>query len=86
MKFVNFESIKKLIDIAINEDIAHGDPSSEVSVKESLKSNFDLILKESGVVSGIDVAKFVFKKFNSEINFEALVKDGFCNPKIISAK
>jgi len=84
MKFVNFESIKKLIDIAINEDIAHGDPSSEVSVKESLKSNFDLILKESGVVSGIDVAKFVFKKFNSEINFEALVEDGFCNPKIIA--
>ena len=68
MKFINFESIEKLIDIAISEDFANGDPSTEVSIEQSSVSDFILILKEPGVLSGIDVAEFVFKKFDPKIN------------------
>ena len=67
MRFTNFESIEKLVDIAINEDLSSGDPSTEVSIDDSLVLDFELILKEPGVLAGIDVAEFVFKKVDQKI-------------------
>ena len=84
MKFINFESVEKLIDIAISEDFANGDPSTEVSIEQSSVSDFILILKEPGVLSGIDVAEFVFKKFNPKINFDSLVEDKYSEPRVFA--
>ncbi|MBM01774.1 MAG: nicotinate-nucleotide diphosphorylase (carboxylating) [Chloroflexi bacterium] len=84
MKFKNFESIEKLIDIAINEDFANGDPSTEVSIGQSSVSDFILILKEPGVLSGIDLAEFVFKKFDPRINFDSLVEDKYSEPRVFA--
>tara|TARA_B100001029_G_scaffold175462_1_gene176937 strand:+ start:2578 stop:3414 length:837 start_codon:yes stop_codon:yes gene_type:complete len=84
MKFKNFESVEKLIDIAINEDFANGDPSTEVSIGQSSVSDFILILKEPGVLSGIDLAEFVFKKFDPRINFDSLVEDKYSEPRVFA--
>ena len=77
MRFTNFESIEKLVDIAVNEDLSNGDPSTEVSIDDSLVLDFELILKEPGVLSGIDVAEFVFKKVDQKIEFHSLIDDRY---------
>ena len=59
MNFDKFELIDDLVDIAINEDLKNGDPSSEIIFKNS-QSKYNLILKEDAVVSGIEVLKYVF--------------------------
>ena len=77
MRFTNFESIEKLVDIAVNEDLSNGDPSTEVSIDDSLVLDFELILKEPGVLAGIDVAEFVFKKVDQKIKFHSLIDDRY---------
>ncbi len=84
MRFTNFESIEKLVDIAINEDLSSGDPSTEVSIDDSLVLDFELILKEPGVLSGIDVAEFVFKKVDPKIKFHSLIDDRYSEPGVFS--
>ena len=84
MRFTNFESIEKLVDIAINEDLSSGDPSTEVSIDDSLVLDFELILKEPGVLSGIDVAEFVFKKVDPKKKFHSLIDDRYSEPGVFS--
>tara|TARA_B100001996_G_scaffold141821_1_gene107869 strand:+ start:1543 stop:2379 length:837 start_codon:yes stop_codon:yes gene_type:complete len=84
MRFTNFESIEKLVDIAISEDLSNGDPSTEVSIDESLVLDFELILKQPGVLSGIDVAEFVFKKIDPKINFNSLIDDRYSDSRVFA--
>ena len=52
MIFDKFHLVEKLINIAIDEDLKHGDPSSEI-IYSNPRSNYCLLLKEDAVVSGI---------------------------------
>ena len=68
--------MKSFINYSLNEDVGSGDVTSESSVPEVLIENGFILAKEEGVVAGIEVAKEVFKQFDTKINFKALVKDG----------
>ena len=50
MIFDKFKLIENLINIALDEDLKDGDPSSEIIFKNS-KSEYNLILKEDAVIS-----------------------------------
>ena len=76
MNFDKFELIKDLVDIAINEDLKKGDPSSEIIFKNS-QSKYNLILKEDAVVSGIEVLKYVFNKVDKNLTFDNFLVDSF---------
>ena len=76
MNFDKFELIKDLVDIAINEDLKNGDPSSEIIFKKS-QSKYNLILKEDAVVSGIEVLKYVFNKVDENLTFDNFLVDSF---------
>ena len=76
MNFDKFELIKDLVDIAINEDLKNGDPSSEIIFKKS-QSKYNLILKEDAVVSGIEVLKYVFNKVDKNLTFDNFLVDSF---------
>ena len=76
MNFDKFELIEDLVDIAINEDLKNGDPSSEIIFKNS-QSKYNLILKEDAVVSGIEVLKYVFNKVDENLTFENFLVDSF---------
>jgi len=70
------DAMKSFINYSLNEDVGSGDVTSESSVPEDLIENGFILAKEEGVVAGIEVAKEVFKQFDTKINFKALVKDG----------
>ena len=76
MNFDKFELIEDLVDIAINEDLKDGDPTSEIIFKNS-QSKYNLILKEDAVVSGIEVLKYVFNKVDKNLTFDNFLVDSF---------
>ena len=67
------DAMKSFINYSLNEDVGSGDVTSESSVPEDLIENGFILAKEEGVVAGIEVAKEVFKQFDTKINFKALV-------------
>lgn len=76
MIFDKFHLVEKLINIAIDEDLKHGDPSSEI-IYSNPRSNYCLLLKENAVISGIEVFKYIFKKIDKSINFMNFKEDSF---------
>jgi len=82
MIFDKFHLVEKLINIAIEEDLKNGDPSSEI-IYSNPKSNYILLLKEDAVISGIEVFKYIFKKIDNDIKFTNFKEDSFYGKGII---
>jgi len=82
MIFDKFHLVEKLINIAIDEDLKHGDPSSEI-IYSNPRSNYCLLLKEDAVISGIEVFKYIFKKIDNDIEFVNFKEDSFYGKGII---
>lgn len=70
------EYIDGLIELAIKEDIGDGDHSSLSVIPIDIKGKMKLLVKQEGIIAGIDVAKMVFKRLDPNVKFEQLIKDG----------
>lgn len=73
--------IKKAIELAIKEDIGDGDHSSLACVPTEEVSKAKLLVKEEGVLAGLEIAKKVFQyygdfKFSDELQDGSWVKPG----------
>lgn len=65
-----------LIDLAIREDIGDGDHTSLATIPAGHRGRMRLLVKQDGVIAGIEVAKMVFERLDPEINFEQIITDG----------
>ena len=65
-----------IIDLALNEDIGTGDITTLATVPASARAHGTILAKQDGVISGIEVARFVFERVDAAIAFEPLVADG----------
>jgi len=68
--------IDKIVEQALLEDIRTGDITSESIVPYDLKAKGIIKTSEEGVVAGLDIARLIFKKLDSEIVFQEKIKDG----------
>ena len=68
--------IDALIEIAISEDIGDGDHTSEACIRDSAVGNAKLLIKEEGILAGIDIAERVFKKIDPGLRMTTYLKDG----------
>jgi nicotinate-nucleotide pyrophosphorylase (carboxylating) len=68
--------LNTLIDLALEEDIGGGDITSETLIPADLRAKTTLLAKADGVLAGVDLAKLVFIKVDSELKFKVLLKDG----------
>lgn len=68
--------LDELIDIAFREDIGDGDHTTLSCVSDSIMGKAQLIIKQEGILCGVDVAKRVFEKFDAELKITILIKDG----------
>lgn len=68
--------VERLIDLAILEDIGDGDHTSLASIPASERGRMQLLVKDMGVIAGIEVAKMVFEKLDKEVVFEQKLQDG----------
>ena len=70
------ELVDKLIDLAFAEDIGDGDHTTLCCIPEDAMGRSHLLIKEDGVLAGVEVAKEVFRRFDPELNVEVLMEDG----------
>lgn len=68
--------IDKLIDLALEEDIHTGDITTESIIPESSQAVATMTAKADGVISGLNVIKNVFGRFQKDLVWTPFVKDG----------
>ncbi len=70
------EQIDHIIDLALAEDISHGDVTSEALIPSKLQGKASILVKAEGILAGGEVAKKVFLKVDPSLKVEVLIKDG----------
>lgn len=73
---MNSTNLSELIKLAIIEDIGDGDHSSISCIPENASGQAHLLIKEQGVLSGIEVAMLVFHQIDPALELEMFFKDG----------
>ncbi len=68
--------IERLIDLAFAEDIGDGDHTTLSSIPADAMGKSKLLIKEEGILAGIEVAKKVFHRFDPEMKVEVFIEDG----------
>ncbi|WP_018463578.1 carboxylating nicotinate-nucleotide diphosphorylase [Segatella paludivivens] len=66
----------KLIELAFAEDIGDGDHTTLCCIPDDAMGKSHLLIKENGILAGVEMAKKVFAKFDSTLNVEVLINDG----------
>ncbi len=73
---MNSKILSELIKLAIAEDIGDGDHSSISCIPEKTSGRARLLIKDLGVLAGINVATLVFQQIDSSLELEVFLKDG----------
>lgn len=68
--------INKLLDLGIEEDINTGDITTESIIPASMNGVATMTAKQDGVISGLDIVKMVYDRFQSDVVFTPYFKDG----------
>lgn len=76
LSYLNPELILKILEDALREDIGPGDYSTLAAIDESTQGQASLIIKENGVLAGVEVAKQVFAITDDELQVQCLIEDG----------
>lgn len=70
------ELTDRLIDLAFAEDIGDGDHTTLCSIPATEMGKSRLLIKEEGILAGVEVAQKIFNKFDPELMVEVFIKDG----------
>ena len=66
----------KLIELAFAEDIGDGDHTTLCCIPDDAMGKSHLLIKEDGILAGVEVAKRVFAKFDPTLEVDVLLPDG----------
>ena len=68
--------IEKIIDLALEEDTANGDVTSDILIPANLAGRGSIVAKEEGLLAGGEVARITFLKADSSLEVEIAIQDG----------
>lgn len=68
--------VDELIELAIREDIGDGDHSSLSTIPDAERGRMQLIIKQEGIVAGVEIAEIVLKRLDPAITFDRRISDG----------
>ena len=66
----------RLLDLAFSEDIGDGDHTTLSCIPADAMGQSHLLIKESGILAGIEVAREVFHRFDPDLRMEVYIGDG----------
>ena len=66
----------RLIDLAFAEDIGDGDHTTLCCIPEDAMGSSRLLIKEDGILAGVEVAKKVFSRFDPDLKIDVMIEDG----------
>jgi len=76
MQGIDQSQLHKFIVDALHEDVRDGDHTSLACIPADQKTKARLLVKDIGVIAGIDFAKAVFKHIDPDSKIEQLLEDG----------
>ena len=70
------DDIRKLIQLTLKEDIGDGDHSSLSCIPADAPGKMKLLVKQDGILCGVDVAREVLRQVDDTIQMEQFMQDG----------
>ena len=68
--------IDEIIKLAFKEDIGEGDYSSLSCVPEEAQGKAHLLVKDTGVIAGVELAEQIFRYYDASLQLKCLIQDG----------
>ncbi len=68
--------LKYIISNAIREDVGDGDHSSLACIPENARGKAKLLVKDKGIIGGVNFAKKVFAYVDKNLKLDVLIEDG----------
>lgn len=68
--------VEELIELAIREDIGDGDHTSLATIPPSERGKMKLLVKQEGIIAGVEVARMVLRRLDGQVKFTELIPDG----------
>ncbi len=69
-------NFKRFVEQAFDEDIGDGDHTTLATLPKGKQGKMHLLVKEDGILAGVEAAKLIFHQVNPKIKFEQKIKDG----------
>ena len=76
MKTEYIPFVEELIELAIKEDIGDGDHTSLATIPHEERGRMRLLVKQEGVIAGIEVARMVLRRLDPDVQFDQRIEDG----------
>ncbi len=76
MMETNPHKVRDLIQLALREDVGDGDHSALSCVPESATKRARLLVKQAGVLAGVEVARIVFEEVDPALQVAVFIQDG----------
>ncbi len=76
MEGISKAQIEKFIDEALHEDVKDGDHTSLACIPAEGRSKARLLVKDPGVIAGVELAEMIFKKVDPTAIVDVRIKDG----------
>ena len=73
---INQAYMDRFIENAIAEDVGDGDHTSLSCIPSSKTGKAQLLIKQDGIIAGIQVASSIFQKLDGDTKFKLLIQDG----------
>jgi nicotinate-nucleotide pyrophosphorylase (carboxylating) len=73
---INEKDLLEIIDFALTEDVGDGDHTSLACVPESGTGKARLLVKDNGILAGVELAKLIFNRVDPNLKIEVLIEDG----------
>lgn len=70
------EELHRIISNGIQEDIGPGDYSSLACIPASAEGKAKLLVKDKGIIAGVEFAKMIFQQVDPNLKMEAFITDG----------
>lgn len=74
--YITDEFLDQFIASAIQEDVGEGDHSSLAAIPATATSKAKLLVKESGILAGVELAAEIFKRMDPQLSLVILKQDG----------
>ena len=70
------KDFEKFITDSLSEDVGDGDHTSLSSIPKQATNRAHLLIKDEGIIAGLELAKMIFRKVDSNLKVETFLKDG----------
>lgn len=70
------KELEGIIKNAIREDVGEGDHSSLACIPKDAMGKAKLLVKEEGIIAGVEFAKMIFKEVDADLQIETFIADG----------